>query len=62
VTIDAIGFARANSGNLNRVANPSAGTTYGPSKSQGLYVYADDRAALKEAFRRVASSLGRLVK
>lgn len=62
VTINAIGFGGANSGDLNQVANTSASATYDASSPEGMYVYADDQAALKEAFRAVASSLGRLVK
>jgi len=62
VTINVIGFGGVNADNLNQVANTSASPTYDASSNEGIFVYADDQTALKEAFRAVGSALGRLVK
>lgn len=46
---------------LRMIANDPASVAYNSSEPQGLYVYAPDASQLRNAFRRVASQVTRLI-
>lgn len=46
---------------LRTIANDPALIAYDASEPQGLYIYAPDASQLRNAFRRVASQVTRLV-